>query len=96
MSQIFIMYIFISRCLWKFQFICYFIKQNISNFYHICTVNPVLRCHLKKKKKCPFKTVDFLKEVQFIWNVVWQDKKGWPFNTGDYFIEVITCADLTI
>ena len=35
----------------------------------------------------------FKKQVQFIWNVLWQDKKRWPFNTGDCLIEVTTWAD---
>jgi hypothetical protein len=37
-----------------------------------------------------------LKEVQFIWNILWQDKKRWPFNTGDCLIEVTAGACLTV
>jgi len=32
--------------------------------------------------KWSFKTGNLLKEVQFIWNFLWQDKKRWPFNAG--------------
>ena len=32
----------------------------------------------------PYKTGDLLKEVQLIWNILWQGKKRWPFNTGDH------------
>jgi hypothetical protein len=35
-------------------------------------------------------------EVQFIWNVLWKNKKRWPLNTGDCLIEVTACAGLTV
>jgi len=38
-------------------------------------VKPVLRGHLWDKERWSFKTGDLLKEVQFIWNFLWQDKK---------------------
>ena len=40
---------------------------------------PVFRDHLWCKKKSPYKTGDLLKEVQFIWNFLWQDKKKMNF-----------------
>ena len=43
-----------------------------------------------------FKTGDLLKEVQFIWNFLSQDKKMWPLNTGDCLKEVTSWADLTV
>ena len=42
----------------------------------IDTVKPVLRGHLGAKKKWPYKTGDLLKEVQFVWNFLWQQEKG--------------------
>jgi hypothetical protein len=55
------------------------------------TVKPVLRGHdLWGKEKWSFKTGDLLKEVQFIWNVLWLDKKvvtfyhRWLLNRGDH------------
>jgi hypothetical protein len=36
-----------------------------------------------------FKTVDLLKQVQFTWPFLWQDKKSSPFNTGGCLTEVI-------
>jgi hypothetical protein len=41
-------------------------------------------------------TGDLLKEVQFIWNFLWYDNKRWPFNTGDFLIEVTTWAGSTV
>ena len=63
------------------------------------TVKPVFRGHLSDKEKVGLhlhKTGDLLIEVQFIWNFSWQDKKRWPFNTGDCLIEVTEWAGLTI
>jgi len=37
----------------------------------LITVKPVLRGHFWDKEKWPHKTSDLLKEVQFIWNVLW-------------------------
>jgi hypothetical protein len=42
---------------------------------HTCTVKPVLRGHFCNKLKWPYKICDILKEVKFIWNFLWQDKK---------------------
>jgi hypothetical protein len=36
------------------------------NLFHIYTVGPVLRGHLRDKEKWPYKTGDLLKEVQFV------------------------------
>jgi len=38
-----------------------------------------VRSNLGTKKKCPYKTGVILKEVQFIWNFLWQDKKRVTF-----------------
>jgi hypothetical protein len=46
-------------------------------------VKPVLQGHLWYKEKVAFKTGDLLKETQFIWHFLWQDKKRWSLNTGD-------------
>ena len=47
------------------------------------TVKPVLRGHIWDKEKVAYKTGDLLKEVQFIWQFLWQVKKRWYFNKGD-------------
>jgi hypothetical protein len=59
-------------------------------------VKPVLRGHLWDKERWSFKTGDLLKEVQFIWNFLWQDKKKVTLNTDDCLIEVNAWADLTL
>jgi hypothetical protein len=38
------------------------------------TVKPVLRAHI-----WPYKTGGLLKEVEFIWNLLWQEKKKVTF-----------------
>ena len=43
------------------------------------TVTPVFRGHLWDTEKWPYKTGDLLKEVQFVWNFLWQDKKKVTF-----------------
>ena len=48
------------------------------------------------KEKWPYRIGDPLKEVQFIWNFLWQDKKRWPLNTGDFVLEVTVWEDLTV
>ena len=40
----------------------------------LTTVHPVLSGHLWEKEKGFFKTSDPLKEAQFIWNFLWQQK----------------------
>jgi hypothetical protein len=55
------------------------IKAYIYNYGPTC----IKRSHLGQRKKWPYKTGDLLKEVQFIWNFLRQDKKKWPLNTGD-------------
>ena len=59
-------------------------------------VKPVLRGHMWDKERWSFKTDDILKEVQFIWNFLWQDKKKVTLNTDDCLIEVNAWADLTL
>ena len=49
-----------------------------------------------RQKKWPYKTGDLLKEVQCTWNVLWQNKKILPLNTGDCLTEMNTCTGLTI
>ena len=51
---------------------------------------------LRQRQNWHYKTGDFLKEVQFIWIFLWQDKKKLSLNTGDCFIEVTTLAGLTV
>jgi hypothetical protein len=54
-------------------------------FFNYCMqANHIKRSPLRKRK------IDLLKEVQFIWNFLWQDKKRWLLNTGDYLMEVVT------
>ena len=52
-------------------------------YYHWSTntmeVTAVLKGHLWDKEKWPYKIGDLLKEVQFIWNFLWQDKKNVTF-----------------
>jgi len=48
------------------------------------------------KTRWPDKTGDLLKEVQFIWRFIWQDKKRGPLDTGDCLIEVTTWTYLTV
>ena len=60
------------------------------------SVIPVLRGHLWQKEKWPYKTCDLLKEVKFIWNFLWEDRKRWPVNTGDCLIEVTARTCLTV
>jgi hypothetical protein len=48
------------------------------------------------KKKCPYKTGDLLKEIQFIWNFYHMKRKGWTFDTGDCLIEVTAWPGLTV
>jgi hypothetical protein len=60
------------------------------------TIKPVFWGHPWDEEKLPYKTDDLLKEVKFIWNFLWQDKKSWPFNTGDCLIEVTAWAGLTV
>jgi hypothetical protein len=56
----------------------------------VYTLKPVLRGHFGTKKKWPCNTGDLLKEVQFTWNFLWQDKKKftfkyrWLLNRGDH------------
>ena len=50
---------------------------------------------LGKRNKWPYKVGDLLKEVQFIWNILWQYNKLWPLNTGDCLIKVTSWAGLT-
>ena len=59
------------------------------------TVQPVLRGYLWDKES-DLKTSDLLKEVQFIWNILCQDKKKWLINTCDCLIEVTVRAGLTV
>jgi hypothetical protein len=47
------------------------------------------------KKKWSYKTVDLLKEVQSCEIFSERSWIRWPFNTGDYLIEVIVWAGLT-
>ena len=46
------------------------------------TVKPVLRGHLLGHRKSGL-IGDLLKNVQFIWNFLWQDEKKWLLNRGD-------------
>jgi hypothetical protein len=57
----------------------------VQNVY---TVKPILRGHLWNKEKWPYKTGDPLKEVQFIWNFLGQEK-------GDLLMQVNALACLT-
>ena len=60
----------------------YFVEMRTPDFdEHI--VKHALRCHL-------------LKEVQFIWNFLWQTRSMWPFNTCDCLIKVTALAGLTV
>jgi hypothetical protein len=83
---------------WFEKFI--FAKQINYNMYIICeenTVKTVLRGHFWDKEMWSFKTCDLLKQVQFIWNFLWQEKKSLTFfNTGDCLIKVNAWADLTV
>jgi len=58
-------------------------------------IKRVLRGHLWVER-WPYKTGDLLKKVQFIWNFLWQDKKGQALNTGDCLIEVTTWTGFTV
>jgi hypothetical protein len=60
----------VNKLISNFQKYMY-IQPNSSCLY---TVKPVLRGHLWDKKKWSFKTGDILKEVQFIWNLIGQEK----------------------
>jgi len=50
------------------------ITENCTNQNHVQS-NPYYKVVFGTKKKGSFKTVDHLKEVQLIWNFLWQDKK---------------------
>ena len=52
-------------------------------------VKSVLRGHHCDKEKWPYKTGDLLKEVQFIWNFLWQEK-------GDLLIQMTAWTGLTV
>jgi hypothetical protein len=68
MFEIFIkLYFFFYQKKWCFSFSYFSFSQY--------TVRPVLRGHIWDKEK----TGDLLKEVQFMWNVLWQDKKRVTF-----------------
>ena len=70
-------------------------NQNRINYQKIQS-NLYLEVIFGKKKKWPYKTGDLLKEVQFIWNFLSQDKKGWPLNAGYCFTEMTTWVGLTV
>jgi len=42
--------------------------------YNYIAIKPVLRGHIWDKEIVAFRTGDLLKEVQFIWNLLWQVK----------------------
>ena len=51
--------------------------SNAVSIYTVYTVKPLLRGHLWDKEKVTiyYKASDLLQEVQFINNVLWQNKK---------------------
>jgi hypothetical protein len=73
-----------------------YIYISIYSFIITYTIKPVLRGHLWDKEKVVYKTGNLLKEIQFMWNFLWQDKKRWPLNAGDCLIEVTLWASLTV
>jgi hypothetical protein len=58
---------------------------NVTTVYTV-TVKLVLRDYIWDKEKWPYKTGDFLKEGQFIWNLLWQNKKRWLLNRDDHMV----------
>jgi hypothetical protein len=65
---------------------------------HILAVKYIETCIKRSdfgtKQMWHYKTGDFLKEVQFIWNFLWQFNKMWPFKTGDCLKVVTTWVGL--
>ena len=51
----------------------------VQDYYKIYSQTSIKRQPLGQWKKLPYKTDDFLKEIQFIWNFLWQDKKKVTF-----------------
>ena len=63
---------YLNNCspLWYLIFHVFFVF-----FFYYVQSNLYLEVTFRTKKKWPYKTGDFLKEVQFIWIFLWQDKK---------------------
>jgi hypothetical protein len=76
--------------LYKYQLILILVRFELCAQY----IQSKLKGHLWDKEKWPYKIDDLLKEVQFIWNFLWQDKKNmtfkyrWLLYRGDCLIEV--------
>jgi hypothetical protein len=51
----------------------------VQDYYKIYSQTSIKRPPFGQWKKLPYKTDDFLKEIQFIWNFLWQDKKKVTF-----------------
>jgi len=62
-----------------------YVKKMTQIFYWVIKIYLYIQSNLYSevtfwtKKKWPYKTGDLLKEVQFIWNFLWQDKRNVTF-----------------
>ena len=50
----------------------------------------------RTKTNLPYKTGELLRDVKFISNFLWQDKKLWSLDTDDCLIEVTACTGVTV
>ena len=87
-----------SHTLILYCIINYCMADKFYNSHCSLVIESIMYCQIcikrsatfELKKMWPYKTGDFLKEVQFIWKFLWQDKKKvtflyrWLLNRGDY------------
>ena len=65
-----------SKIIWSLVGKCLGIYNRYTNVVSIeVNVKPVLRGHIWDKEKWSFKTGSIIKEVQFIWHFLWQNKE---------------------